>query len=245
MSDMNIEVVAWRRQLEQADGVTADDVMELESHLLQEMDALQRSGLRPDESFVIASRRLGHPCELAAEYSKNDSLAMWKRPARLVLWGMLLLEVVTLLWSAMYLILGLLDWADLISRILQLQIALTVDISYALILIAMWALAGRPQGIVARTLGKLEFAIQSRAGALSLVLGTALVAVGQVVLRVWLAAFLEQAQYGQFFSTNLYRTSLVVQLAVPRMIWSVAIATLLVLLTRSETPKRITRLARQ
>lgn len=246
MSDVNKEIEAWRHQFEQVDGVTATDVMELESHLMQEMDALQKSGLRPDESFVIASRRLGHPYELAVEFSKNDSLAMWKRPARLLLWGMLSLEIVSVSWIAVLValcfVLRDVGWSSQIPEYLLDKSMFVGNAAYAATLVMLWALVGRPQGIVARTHAKLERAIQTRAGAVSLVLGAASLVAVNVFYRVCLQSYLNH-WHSESAHPVQYGAGLILQITLPRMIWFMAIATILVLLTRAESAKRVTRLA--
>jgi len=64
----NIEI--WKSELSQNSNMTLDNINELESHLLDEIDELQRLGLNTEESLLIAKNRIGNTKELTTEYGK-------------------------------------------------------------------------------------------------------------------------------------------------------------------------------
>lgn len=242
MSDVNRALLSWRLQLQQA-GLSADDATELESHLVEEMDALQQSGLRPDESFVVATRRLGHPCELAAEYSKNDALMSWRRPARLLLWGLLMLEGTSLVFSLMLLtVYGLGAWDAVGSSLLGGLIWLS-HLSNWIALGLLWLLAARSQGAVSRILARLEEWLQTSTGAISLVASAVLLELVNVSVRLGLQSLLTKnmpnpGQEIDFFTFDMFSQLLVGQLA-----WIIPVVAILIILVRVETPRPVAKLA--
>lgn len=245
MSNVNDAILVWRRELEQSGGVPADDVNELESHLQQEMETLQQSGLRPDEAFVIAARRLGHPADLAAEYSKNDALMSWRRPARLVLWGLLILEALSLTWSAILLGLSLCGLLDLLNTPLSRFAMWTTPIIHWAGLALFWRLAETPHGRVSRLLSRAEGALQTRLGILVMLFGaTAYVAVN-VAIRLtaaWMQDRLNQVGTPEY---NFANFGMFLELFLPYLAWVFPIVLILVSLVRVEKPSRAKKLAVQ
>lgn len=71
MFDLEKSVMAWRNSFQQSCSLADERIEELESHLREAMIALGRKGLSDEESFLIATKRLGHVATLAAEYEKN------------------------------------------------------------------------------------------------------------------------------------------------------------------------------
>ena len=57
--DLERAVESWRQQLSASEGISAGGLDELETHLHDSMEALGAKGLNPEESFLIARRRLG------------------------------------------------------------------------------------------------------------------------------------------------------------------------------------------
>lgn len=82
--DLATSLAAWRRSLT---GLAPDDIAELESHLLDSMGELQKSGLSEEEAFLIARRRLGKPEEIDAPPSlrSRPGASMLARVAGLLL----------------------------------------------------------------------------------------------------------------------------------------------------------------
>lgn len=77
---MNIrhEIQLWLGELTERSGLSTDQAEELESHLLDSIDALTASGLREDEAYLIAVRRLGSVGELAPAQVRREADRVWK-----------------------------------------------------------------------------------------------------------------------------------------------------------------------
>ena len=70
MFDLEERVRAWTDGLRSRGAFRSEDVVELESHLRDEIDALTKIGLSAEEAFLVAEHRVGGPEALAAEYAK-------------------------------------------------------------------------------------------------------------------------------------------------------------------------------
>ena len=70
MSDVEVRIEQWRASLAGSDSLRQSDVTELETHLREEIEHLKTSGLRDDEAFLVARRRLGEPAALEEEFLK-------------------------------------------------------------------------------------------------------------------------------------------------------------------------------
>ncbi len=60
-----------------ASGHRAELLNELEEHLRQEMDRLNRAGVSPDKVFELAVTKLGRPAPVAAEFEKLTAASTW------------------------------------------------------------------------------------------------------------------------------------------------------------------------
>ncbi len=60
----------WKQGFLTQTNMSEDQVEELESHLLDEMDHLKTTGLNEEEAFIIATKRIGSQAFLSAEYDK-------------------------------------------------------------------------------------------------------------------------------------------------------------------------------
>lgn len=247
MSDLDREIDAWRQQLQQSGSISTDDIAELESHLLEEIAALQKSSLRQDEALIVASRRLGHPYELAAEYAKNDALMSWKRPAKLVLWGMLVLKLLSFGSVVFYTILTSWDarsfkdspWLQYwFYRMYWLSL-----LTQAGVLILLWSLAENPQGRISRSLTWLEQTIRTGRGTFYFILAVVAFDLTNASLRLFqewiriqnLVIQNNVAVIGQF------GPNLVVQTILAEMCRTVPLVLLLIVLIRTEGWKQTAR----
>ncbi|MCX7029614.1 MAG: permease prefix domain 1-containing protein [Spirochaetes bacterium] len=70
MFDLEDSVRAWTDGLRSRGAFRAEDIVELEGHLREEIDGLVKVGLNGEEAFLVAERRIGRPEALAAEYAK-------------------------------------------------------------------------------------------------------------------------------------------------------------------------------
>jgi signal peptidase I len=89
--DLSGAIQKWRRNLAQSAAFDSSDLDELEAHLRDAIPALQAAGLSAEESFVIASRRIGTRYALESEFGKINGGPAWlNRP-----WLAGLLQIVT------------------------------------------------------------------------------------------------------------------------------------------------------
>ena len=89
--DLSGAIQEWRRNLAQSAAFDSNDLDELETHLRDAIPALEAAGLSSEESFLIASRRIGTRDALESEFEKiNPGRAWLNRP-----WLAGLLQIVT------------------------------------------------------------------------------------------------------------------------------------------------------
>ena len=86
MFDMTSSITQWQRNLASTGSVKQDEVEELTAHLLEQVQQLEETGLTKEESFLIASRRLGDAQTLAEEFVNADPKRLW---VQRVLWGLI------------------------------------------------------------------------------------------------------------------------------------------------------------
>jgi hypothetical protein len=68
--DLDARMREWTDALRLRGAFRAEDIVELESHLRDEIDALAKTGLSGEEAFLVAEHRVGRPEVLAVEYAK-------------------------------------------------------------------------------------------------------------------------------------------------------------------------------
>ena len=78
MEQLDIMIGQWRDYLRDKGSFQEQDIEELESHLREEIDQLEKNGLEPDEAFLIAVKRIGNADALSREFSKVNTENLWK-----------------------------------------------------------------------------------------------------------------------------------------------------------------------
>jgi len=78
MFDLNQSITQWQQALAEDGTLCSEQIAELTAHLADQIDQLRKSPLDEQEAFVIATRRVGKPCEIAEEYDKANPLARWR-----------------------------------------------------------------------------------------------------------------------------------------------------------------------
>jgi hypothetical protein len=73
------QIAQWRTYLRRRQAVDGPDVEELEGHLRDQLAALTESGLRADEAFLIAVKRMGNLDALSREFARAHSERLWKQ----------------------------------------------------------------------------------------------------------------------------------------------------------------------
>jgi hypothetical protein len=85
----------WRERLSERPGIRVEDAEELEHHLRDTMQSLERGGLDGAEAFLVASRRVGPPVDLGEEYSKARPMEVWRSRVLWMITGILGFWVLT------------------------------------------------------------------------------------------------------------------------------------------------------
>lgn len=83
--DLNIALRLWLERLGQSPQVKAENLKELESHVRDSVVQLQTKGLSSEESFFVATHRVGNPEKLEPEFAKVN-----RNPLNLVIHGLIL-----------------------------------------------------------------------------------------------------------------------------------------------------------
>ncbi|BCY09963.1 permease prefix domain 1-containing protein [Actinoplanes sp. L3-i22] len=69
----------WREHVRRRPELSSSDADELEDHLRNSVDELTGVGLRPDEAFLIAVKRMGGLDDLSREFAREHSERLWKQ----------------------------------------------------------------------------------------------------------------------------------------------------------------------
>jgi hypothetical protein len=77
--ELTAQFAQWRRYLQRRPEVQRPDADELEDHLRGSVDELVALGLRPDEAFLVAVKRMGSIDELSREFAREHSERLWKQ----------------------------------------------------------------------------------------------------------------------------------------------------------------------
>jgi hypothetical protein len=77
--DLETQFAEWRAYMARRRAVSDADVDELEDHLRATVVELVDIGLRPDEAFLVAVKRMGGQDELSMEFARVHSERLWKQ----------------------------------------------------------------------------------------------------------------------------------------------------------------------
>jgi hypothetical protein len=72
MFDLNQEIDRWKSAFAQKAACSSDELLELESHLREEIAALVAAGRGEQEAFCESALRLGDPTKIGGEFAKNQ-----------------------------------------------------------------------------------------------------------------------------------------------------------------------------
>ena len=92
--DLNTAIQRWRDQLSQSPHFRPENLEELETHLRDSVAAFQRTALSEEESFLVATRRIGGAPALEPEFAKVNGKEVWMNRLLWMLTGILLWGVV-------------------------------------------------------------------------------------------------------------------------------------------------------
>ena len=83
--DLNLALRRWLERLGQSPQVKAENLKELESHVRDSVVQLQSKGLSSEESFLVATHRVGSAEKLEPEFAKVN-----RSPRNLIIHGVIL-----------------------------------------------------------------------------------------------------------------------------------------------------------
>ncbi|GAB3652245.1 permease prefix domain 1-containing protein [Glycomyces tarimensis] len=78
-TDLETQIAEWRTYMLRRRALHDTDVEELEDHLRGRIADLAETGLRDDEAFLIAVKRMGGLDELSREFAREHSDRLWKQ----------------------------------------------------------------------------------------------------------------------------------------------------------------------
>lgn len=139
--DLKTSITQWQRNLASTGSVSQAELDELATHMIEQVRELQETGLIEEESFLIASHRLGDAQSLAEEFLNADPARRW---VQRVLWGLIgvtvLLGAISLFTTTLWLAgggwaqvahnlnafgLGLIAWPNLLVLLASCIVVLT------------------------------------------------------------------------------------------------------------------------
>ncbi|HEX6075165.1 MAG TPA: permease prefix domain 1-containing protein [Micromonosporaceae bacterium] len=77
--ELETQLSKWRDYMRRRRAIHDTDVDELEDHLRATVADLTEAGLRPDEAFLIAVKRMGNLDDLSREFARVHSERLWKQ----------------------------------------------------------------------------------------------------------------------------------------------------------------------
>jgi hypothetical protein len=77
--ELDAQIAEWRAYVHRRRELHHTDVEELEDHLRSRITELTDAGLRADEAFLIAVKRMGSLDELSREFAREHSERLWKQ----------------------------------------------------------------------------------------------------------------------------------------------------------------------
>jgi hypothetical protein len=78
-NDLEGQIAEWRAYMHRRRELDHTDAEELEDHLRSRITDLTEAGLRADEAFLIAVKRMGSLDELSREFAREHSERLWKQ----------------------------------------------------------------------------------------------------------------------------------------------------------------------
>ena len=99
--NLNLALQQWLAQLGQSAQVKAENLKELEVHVRDSVVKLQDKGLSSEESFLVATHRVGSPEKLEPEFAKVN-----RNPWNMIVHGLILVffsVVCWFLWGTLHL----------------------------------------------------------------------------------------------------------------------------------------------
>jgi MYXO-CTERM domain-containing protein len=77
--ELEAQFAQWRQYVQRRRELQSSDAEELEDHLRGSVDELVAVGLRADEAFLVAVKRMGSLDDLSREFAREHSERLWKQ----------------------------------------------------------------------------------------------------------------------------------------------------------------------
>jgi hypothetical protein len=77
--ELEAQFAQWRHYVQRRRELHQSDADELEDHLRGSVDALVAAGLRADEAFLVAVKRMGRLDDVSREFAREHSERLWKQ----------------------------------------------------------------------------------------------------------------------------------------------------------------------
>src|SRR5262245_52017684 len=77
--ELEAQFAQWRQYVQRRRELQSPDAEELEDHLRGSVDELIGLGLRADEAFLVAVKRMGSLDDLSREFAREHSERLWKQ----------------------------------------------------------------------------------------------------------------------------------------------------------------------
>jgi hypothetical protein len=75
---LNKALQDWKAELAAQPGINAENIRELETHLLESFNAFRKEGCTNEDAFSKARQKLGSVPQLGAEFAKENLLKVWR-----------------------------------------------------------------------------------------------------------------------------------------------------------------------
>jgi hypothetical protein len=130
MFELEKKIIEWKTSLAASESYLQSDIDELEGHLREEMSKLDSEELSEQESFWIATQRLGTVKNLDREFRKVNLWFIWQKRMLWLLGGYLffsILDISTVIFNDMYLLIVGEGFVKLPSFIFSEQYQISLD----------------------------------------------------------------------------------------------------------------------
>ena len=224
MSDMNERIESWRADLMAREGITASAVDELEDHLRTSLADLAGKELADEETFHLATRRIGHAPAVEEEFYKANPASVWGRRLRWMVLGYLICTLASLDVAAINAIVGILliKQGLGVGAVIALR-CLTLTLLIALIVALIFAMAkGRLESLLPLRRGAGLWLINGWVLAICIALTPWLV-VGVNMLVYFLVTRNASAEHVGTWAKSSAATRVVLPSAIPLILFILAI----------------------
>ena len=219
MFNLEKAIINWKSKLNENNTLTSDDLDELQSHLLDEIDSLRLKNLTDEESFLVACNRLGSFEAICSEFEKVNLKAIWLNKLVFLLLGISFFYFAQgLIQSLSFSMVTFAEKSNIIS-----QGNLSIAVFVVEVFIATIFLFSITSSRFASIIGKLN---SSKKSIIYFILGlfTLMNSIGFSLLRIPFSNLLHASLFGEMYMGHSYFT----------ILWIISLFALLMLLQRKK-----------